>query len=163
LWRFEDEFKELRKAYHRRKGKNHFVELEAQIAVDDKWGCVDWFDDFAWLRAKIDVLEVNGVFAEVKDHKTGRQRPENVDQLELYAIAIFCKYPFVETVNASFWYLDEGVIDAKNFARHELDSLKKKWLKRIKPMMNDTTFKPKPCYLCKWCKFSKEEGGPCKF
>ncbi len=131
-----------------------------------------WFDSPAWVRVKLDALlfvpapkkkgAVNVL--EVYDWKTGkRYEPDHDEQLELYAIAGFVLYPDVDEVVAEDWYVDSGKKESKTFHRSELPKLIKTWEARVKPMLTDTTFVPRPNDKCHFCHFSKAKGGPCKF
>jgi hypothetical protein len=129
------------------------------------WELTEWNDwDAAWVRMKIDAHYVDGNGAlRVIDFKTGKVRDSNVPQLELYGLGGLLRYPEVQTVRAEFWYLDAGESHALVFKREEVETLRAEWLRRTKPMLTDTRFKPKPGYACKWCSFSKTKGGPCEF
>lgn len=164
---FTDEFKQLRKEKHRH--------IEEQWAFRRDWTECDWFDKDCWVRIKLDAAYINVKYNALIpiDHKTGKFRPENNEeymlQLELYALAGLAKFPDVEVVSPRLWYLDSGIIHP-NPAEEELiytpadkPRLIKLWNQRTKPMLHDTTYKPKPNHGCTWCTFSKAKGGPCKF
>ena len=83
----------------------------------------------------------------------------------MYAIVGFIFAPdHVTTVDCEFWYLDEGEIREKSYTRRQALTLRKKWEKKTKKMLSDTTFAPTPSAdACHWCHFKKAKGGPCKF
>lgn len=156
---FAAEFLELRK---RR------AVTEEQWAFDRDWNEVDWFDAAAWLRVKTDIyslnLESNTLL--VVDVKTGKVREEHLEQLKLYALGAFLKFPTVAYVDVRLWYLDGGVEvpeEPKVYSREELSTLKTYWLKETKAMLADTRFAPKPSGLCQYCHFSASKGGPCEY
>jgi len=159
LKEFEAEFLELRK----RKAS-----VEEQWAFDKDWGEVDWFAPDAWLRVKTDIysfnLKANTLL--VVDNKTGKIREEHLEQLKLYALGGFLKFPTVEFVDVRLWYLDHGVevpAEPKVYSRAELPALKAYWLKETKPMLADVRFSPKPSSNCRYCFFSKAKNGPCEY
>ena len=39
--------------------------------------------------------------------------------------------------------------------------LKALWEQNVKPMFKDEIFAPLPSYMCRWCHFRKDNGGPC--
>ena len=89
-------------------------------------------------------------------------------QLELYALAAFKRYPHLEEVLPRLVYLDTGDVyppedDPLVFKRSDVPALEKLWAKRIKPMLADKRFLPKPNNKCRWCHFRKENSGPCRF
>lgn len=156
LANFKDDFAALRKV-------KVPVKTEDQWCVTAKWESHDWFGPAAWCRAKVDVYYIAGSHMEIIDHKTGKIWPDNVEQLHQYATLAFSIFPKIETVNASLWYLDQGEIVDRDYRRVDLPVMQGIWNKRVAPMLADKTFAPRPGNHCRWCNFSKEKGGPCKF
>lgn len=159
------------------------VQVEKGWALTKKWGVVEW-DDWAnaWLRVKIDLFSVQKdpsgrSFVELCDWKTGKFRAENaeayMEQLELYALAIFAKYPKISRVEGRLMYVDAQVIfpekDGASLLerRRDFARLKKKWGAKVKAMLHDTEFLPRPNWSCKWCHFRKDNaangGGQCQY
>lgn len=149
--------------------------------VEQNWGfqrdwkpCspTDW--DVCWLRVKIDVqwIEEGKSFdtLHIRDNKTGRMRDykneEYMQQLELYGCAGLTLLPTVDKVTAQLLYSDMGTVYPNApmiFTRDQMAELQKKWEKRVKPMMADTRFAPRPGRQCTYCDFSKKRGGPCRY
>ncbi len=158
---------------HLKKQKTIFI--EEQWAFRKDWSETDWKDwDGCWLRIKIDVAYINGNNAlSVIDHKTGSMREERkaeyMEQLELYGLAGLVKFPDIEEVIPSLWYIDHGVVYPGtddimlSYTQDDKKQLMKLWEGRVKPMLTDKTFKPKPNYGCSYCAFSKAKGGMCKY
>lgn len=138
---------------------------EEQWCFTRKWEVTGWFDANAWLRIKVDALNPNLKTRTllIVDHKTGREKPDHMAQLSLYAMGGFIKHTDMEVVDAQLWYLDSGVPRSMLFKRSELPALKKDWTGKTKAMLSDTTFAPRPGNYCRWCHFSKAQGGPCKY
>ena len=167
---FIEEFKHLRKI-------RKTLRLEDQCAVNENWEICDWFGHEAWLRAKLDCMylyEGEGAtkgktILKIIDHKTGKVREENVEQLDLYAVLGFILYEHIDLVEAEFWYLDQGEIRDETYTRDEALKLRKKWKKKTLKLLKDTAFKPAPSSKCSWCYFGKtgqaKKDGPglCKF
>jgi RecB family exonuclease len=147
--------------------------VEEQWAYKADWSPAAWNDwSGAWLRVKMDLAFIrDDNTLVVIDHKTGKFRPEQheayVEQLELYAAAGFVQCPDVLAVEPRLWYIDEGLDwppeDTKPYLAKDAKKLRTTWEKRVKPMLNDTTFAPKPGDACRWCHFRRSNGGPCKF
>ena len=170
---FKSLFKELRAQYKKR--INGMV-VEDSWAFRKDWSETVW-NDWAecFVRIKLDVAFPEGEETLiVNDWKTGKYRPETLEiyteQLELYALAALLKFPHVTLVKPRLTFLDTGDIFPKDdhvnnftFTQADVPKLKKLWAKRIKAMMNDTRFAPRPNNKCKWCHFRKSNGGPCKF
>jgi hypothetical protein len=163
LERFTDEFAHLR---HIKKS----VAIELELAVRADWSVCDWFAKDAWLRAKLDTAYVMDDSWKIIDFKTGKVRPENVEQLDLYAAVAIAHAPdHVQVIDAELWYLDWGEIIRRTYSRADALRLQKKYKKdkAVLKMLSDTTFKPTPGNHCRWCYFGqakKEEGpGLCKY
>ena len=153
---FAEEFAELVK--HKR-----ILQVEQQLALDASWQPSDWFGPQAWLRAVLDACYADKSTFVVRDYKTGRVKPENIAQLDLYALVGFAYHEEVETVDAALWYTDAGEVNARNYVRADVPRLQREWTRRTKKMLADTTFKPKPGNACRWCPYTKGKGGPCRF
>lgn len=160
LARFAEEFTELAKI------RKH-LHTETQLAVDARWRPCDWFARETWLRVVLDLWyddPRDPTRRVVIDYKTGKVRPQNVDQLDLYAPAVFAHAPpLVEVVDAQLWYLDEGHVDARTYTRADAERLKPRHEQSVKRMLTDTTFKPNPGQACRFCTYQHGKGGPCKF
>lgn len=141
---------------------------EGDITLRKDWSLTRWDDwNGAWLRIKIDALAMDGGVLDIVDFKTGKVRDKNRLQLELYAIGGLIKYPEAVGVRSRLLYLDSAEIIEENYGRAALPMLQKLWLKRTKPMLTDTRFKPTPNYSCRWCFYRKSNaaagGGQCEF
>lgn len=151
----EEEFKIIKKKKY---------EPEMALAFDEDWNVVDWFDDDAFLRMKIDASGFpDKKTIKLIDFKTGKVRDNYQEQVELYTTAAFTVYDVEESLT-ELWYLDHGFItDEVVYHVDDYEKLLKKWARRITPMFDDTKFLPKPNYLCKnYCDFAKHKGGQCK-
>jgi len=139
---------------------------EEQWAFTKDWHPTGWFDKDCWVRVMVDVHAGNSESSiRIIDHKTGKPNDSHREQLSLYALAAFSMFPDVTEATTELWYLDHPADKrlVHTFSRDEVDELKKMWEGRVKPMLNDTTFKPKPNFGCRWCFFRKDNGGPCQY
>lgn len=153
------------------KFREQFFELKkSKPMVEESW-CFkqDWsgttWDDWTgcWLRVKVDAACFEDTTLHIIDHKTGKKRDGYEDQLGLYALSGFLKFPHVKTVYTHLWYLDSGDHVEIPYAADQTKVLQKGWEKKVQPMLNDTTFAPRPGNACRFCHFSKAKGGPCKY
>lgn len=176
---FKDEFKKLRALYKKK---------ALPMVVEDNWAfTADWtetqWDDWVgcWVRIKLDAAHyVADNVMVVTDWKSGKpnayKKVEYEEQLELYALAALLLHEHLERVHVRIGWTDVGQMmgptDANGaevvYTRAHITLLRKKWNARVKPMMADTTFVPKPNAMCRYCWFGqakKAEGGPgiCKF
>ena len=146
-----------------RKEKPH---VELQWAFDTQWKAVEWFGPTAHFRLVLDAMsyiEKPSPVLRMIDHKTGKEYPYHNDQLSLYALGGFKRYPEVQTISSELWYIDTGKVVEMQFRREEESALEKDWKKRTAKMLKDTSFKPTPNDKCRWCHFRNSNGGPCKF
>lgn len=174
---FKAEFDKLKKLY---KQRIHPAIAEEDWAFTKTWDETQWNDWInCWVRIKLDCAhhEDDGETLIVTDWKTGKFREEDnalyLAQLELYALAAFLLKGHIETVKPRLVYLDLGISypppgRAIEYTRADLKKLKTTWEKRVKPMMADRKFAPRPNDKCRWCFFGqsgKVKGGPglCKF
>lgn len=180
LKQFEKEFKRLRAQY---KKKLSGLAVEDNWAFTKEWDQTQWNNwTQCWVRIKLDCAEqINDETLTITDWKTGKFRPESnedyVEQLELYALAGFLMYDHIKTIYPRLVYLDAGVSypasiqDAHEadlfFTREDLPELKKTWEKRVRPMLNDKKFAPRPNNRCHWCFYRSSNkavgGGQCKY
>lgn len=183
LAKFKDEIKGLRDIYKKQGNQDpnrpfheRGIIVEETIALRSNWTLTTWNDwNGCWLRIKTDVSTLIDGEAQITDYKTGKYSNYNLaqyeDQLDLYKLGGLVAYAPVGPslkVTARLLYLDHGVthppVEAVDVARpKDLPGLKKKWEKRVKAMLNDTTFAPKPNKFCYSCHYRKSNGGPCKF
>lgn len=145
-----------------------FLRIEAELAYRADWSPTRWNDwTGAWVRIKMDCMHAKNGVAKVIDYKTGKEKPEDLEQQDLYAIAAFLEEPTVNEVHVELWYTKTGDIlgtePDKPYTRDMLPGLLKKWTKMPQKMLNDHTFEITPNKLCDWCFFGqagKAKGGP---
>lgn len=158
------------KLFHREfaKLKKLDTRTEDRWAFDMNWVPCEFFDPNVWCRMVADaqhakVLKNDDECMTVVDYKTGKVYGDNQDQMKLYAVGVFARFPAVVEVKIELWYLDSGDIIDLKFKREQFESLRDEWSEKIKPMMSDTQFAPRPNRWCSRCHFRKTNGGPCQF
>jgi CRISPR/Cas system-associated exonuclease Cas4 (RecB family) len=175
LAQFKAEFSALRKQY--KKSINGMV-VEDNWSFTKDWTETSWNDWVnCWVRIKLDCahhLDEDTLI--VTDWKTGKFRPDMNDdymeQLDLYALAALLLHPHLKKVLPRLAYTDQGIFYPEPgkelvYTPADIPRLKKLWEKRVKAMMNDKIFAPKPNRFCNWCHYRKSNaangGGQCKF
>lgn len=134
--------------------------VEQEWAFDINWKPTSWFamhgPHAAFLRVKVDMHYVKDSVLPIIDYKTGKVYAEkNKEQLELYGLAGLLMYPAVKLIQARLWYTDAGHEEPLDVESSTLEKLKKTWLKRFAPIMNDRRFAPRPGAHCRWCFYRK--------
>jgi hypothetical protein len=144
--------------------KSKSVACELELAVDEGWGRVEWFDKAAWLRVKMDAVEDLGSDAiNLYDHKSGKVREgQHTEQLEIYGAIAPSFWPDAKEIAAAMLYVDQAQVATSIFTRAFVMKLRKKWEKEAAPLFREVKFKANPGEACRWCAYSRRRGGPCK-
>jgi RecB family exonuclease len=159
LRKFELEFNKLRSLYDKQ-----VVELEGEWGMDDGWEIAPWRT--AWLRLKLDALVHTGPYsAVVIDYKTGKKfgnEVKHAQQLQLYALVTFLRYPYLEEVTAELWYTDVDDITTQTFTRDQSLRFKQSFDKRGRALTTATAWPPNANkFTCQWCLYGPEHSGHC--
>lgn len=138
--------------------------VEQQWGFTSEWKPTGWFGADVWYRGVVDA----GVIypddtADIVDHKTGKKYAANEDQMEIFALSAFCRYPALKHVTARLWYLDSGDEVVLEYDVKVREPLKAKWEAKVRPMFGERVFGARPNDKCRWCVFSASAGGPCRF
>lgn len=158
---------------------------EEQWAFTAKWTQTEWNNwSDAWCRVVLDVMWWDSeTRIRVRDWKSGKMSEKEVneylEQLELYALAVLLRYPHCEEVQPDLYFIDAQAAypSAKEplvFTQKDVPRLKKTWEMRVRKMLNDKRFPPKPGWYCPGCYFNHAEEfgwkikvakpkGPCKY
>lgn len=141
------------------------VSLEGEWGMDDQWGIAPWAK--AWLRLKLDALVFpHPTEAIVIDYKTGKKYGNEVkhnDQVLIYQLCTFLRYPKVERVTAQLWYLDQNEVTERVFTRDQGLRFRTAMDKRGRAITECTDFPPNPNkFSCQWCQYGPWNGGQCK-
>lgn len=135
----------------------------------------DWNN--TWMRIKLDIFQV------VCDKKTGeplgtRDEPleacaidiktgkifgnevKHNEQVQLYALGAFKRYPSLNKVHTELWYVDHNDFKTITYSRKQALRYQAGWDRRMDRMTSDRTFKATPSQdACKYCPYRKPEDG----
>lgn len=137
---------------------------EHKIAVNDKWEVCGFEDPDAFMRSVLDLkLVVSPITVAVYDWKSGKIYDDHADQKRLYAAMVSAEHPDALEIKSIHVYLDLGQNRPMDFHRDQIPALRENWNQRAAAVGRDTEFIPSPGYHCRWCGFSKLNGGPCRF
>ena len=115
---------------------------------------------------KLDALVMHDeTTATVIDFKTGRKFGNEVkhgEQLQLYQLATFIRYPKLQTVYAELWYLDQDEVTSQKFGRTMGMRFKEKFGKRGNALSACSDFPANPNkFTCKWCMYGPWGSNDC--
>lgn len=141
------------------------VSLEGEWGMDREWCPTDW--KTAWLRLKLDAMVMHDErTATVIDFKTGRKFGNEIkhgEQLALYQLVTFLRYPQLETVYAELWYLDTGDLTSVPYTRARGLQFKSNFDRRGHKLTTCSDFPPNPnIHSCKWCQYGPWNSGHCQ-
>jgi len=161
LAKFQTDFESLRRHY-----ADGRVFLEGEWGFDSEWNRTTWAT--AWLRLKCDaVVALGNDTIAVIDIKTGARfgnEVKHLDQLHLYAVASFLRYPSIKKVITEDWYLDHNEKTSHTMTDKQMPKYLALFDKRGHKMTSTTIFKPNPNqFTCKWCPYGPDRQGDCKY
>lgn len=120
-----------------------------------------YFWEPAWLRLKLDAMVMHDERnATVIDFKTGRKfgnEVKHAEQLQLYQLVTFLRYPLLENVFAELWYLDQK--DGENLAQQKYSRsqglrFKANFDRRGHALTTCDVWPANPTiFTCKWCRY----------
>lgn len=163
---FLGEAKRLDKEVHAQNGL-YVSQIKGVHDPEWKWGLTKKLEptDFdaqdAYVRGVIDLRTAGEASLHLHEWKTGKMYEEHADQGHLYGMVGLLDSP-VETVKVTVRYLDFGTGTDFVYPQSELKMMQARWKDRFKKMDRDKTFAPNPSYLCRWCPYNRDRGGPCK-
>lgn len=144
------------------------IQIEHKIGLTDEWTLAPNYKD-AWSRMVLDAKVKKPGGYVIYDWKTGKEYDEHYEQKELYSLGVLSEHPEETTVTAVHVYLDLGKQTKREYHRDQLLARRAQWDSRAKKLQGyleagDTgQWIPEPNYFCKWCSYSKGNGGKCKF
>lgn len=161
---FKHELNKLRALYEQK-----MVITEETWFFDKEWIPIDGetYEDIA-LRIICDVTvfldDTTGV---IIDYKSGRKFGNEVShaqQLQLYQLAAFMKYPELEVIHAEIYYFDQNELTSMTFRRSQGIRFFKSWDDKFDKMLTCQSFPPNAnIYSCKWCPYRQDRSGDCSF
>lgn len=157
---FASEFDRLKALY-----QGGQVSLEGEWAYDKDWNPTSWMSDSAWARIKLDALvHLTPTHGVVLDYKTGKKvgnEVKHADQMQLYQLSAFMRYPKLEKITIELWYTDQDAISRMDFSRDQGLRFFKNFDDRARKMTSDEELRPRPnkfvCGRCPYkdvCEFS---------
>lgn len=146
------------------------VQTEQMWCYMGDWEPTAWNDwDNINMRVKTDIFQViEGTMAEpivavVVDLKSGKifgNEGKHAQQLQLYALGAFKKYPTLDKVYVEVWYCDHDKIKTVEYTRRQSLGFQGDWDDRFETAKSDVIFEARPSdNNCKWCPYKATEDG----
>lgn len=140
------------------------VEIEGDWGFDRDWNITGWTDPDVWARIKLDAIKHESpTSAVIYDWKSGRKfgnEMKHAQQLQLYAIGSFMRFPELEFVTGKMIYVDKNDELPASYTREEAMAFIDKWNRRGLEMTTATSFEPTPGpSACRWCPHGKVQEG----
>ena len=93
--------------------------------------------------------------------KTGKQYPEHASQANKYATALMIHHPERPGVDAMITYFDQTDYKKIYYPEGMMNNYTHMMRREIDEVVFEKRFPTKPSFKCRWCKFSRDNGGPC--
>lgn len=137
---------------------------EKKIALTREWKPTEWEGNETWYRGILDLLipPTNGTI-HIYDWKTGKIYDDHEEQRQIYALAAIALYPDAAEVSCTHVYLDLNDRRGRTYHRDQLEGYRERWKRRFLAVESATEFPYNPQFACRWCSFTKSNGGPCPF
>jgi hypothetical protein len=132
-----------------------------QKLPENKWGLTaslkptTFFAKDVWARGVIDLTVLpGGDRAVLIDYKTGKVKDDS-SQLELFAGVAFAQYPYVQTVETAYLWVNKNKLTREKFSREGVPMIWQGFAGRVRRMehaLESDNFPPRPSGLCqKYC------------
>lgn len=151
-----------------RKFKEKVVSLEGEWGMNRDWEECDWRSPETWLRLKLDCLVfLSPTEAVVIDYKTGRRQGNEIkhsEQILLYQVVAFLRYPKLETIHVELWYTDIDEIVQMTYRRDQGLRFRRKFDERGIAITthqfsgNESDANPS-MFTCKYCTYGPDRPG----
>lgn len=160
LRHFDVEYRHMRNLFA--DGK---VSMEGEWGVDRNWVPTEYRT--AWHRSKLDyIVHTSPHTAVITDLKSGRKfgnEMKHGQQVQLYTINSFMRFPELEEVTTELWYCDVNDVTSMTFTRNQALRFKPNFDRRGHAVTDAKDFPPNPnIHSCRWCEYGPWNSGHCK-
>ena len=137
---------------------------EHRMGFDSEWYLSGGVSKTAACIGVLDAVRCEDGVLDIGEWKSGTPKETHGDQRKLYALFGLRKWLHVSEVRVTTYYM-EGTADpqrlvVKPTAEQKLRDL---WGGRTAQMQKDQILAPRPGEGCRWCDYSRNNGGPCQF
>lgn len=140
--------------------KADYVGIEEGFGFDFNWDANGYDKTYKLniIQGFIDLCMVKGKTGVVIDHKTGKYKDpkwQSYEQVMLYALWMFKKFPELENVKCVYNYVESDQRNTKTYTRTEMGFLEKKFKDKLQKIESTKKFEKNITKLCNWCDFLK--------
>lgn len=161
---FQREYERARELYSLKR-----CTTEGDWAYTKDWGPTAWMSADVWVRMKLDLcVQMNDTEFVVIDYKSGKRygnEMKHAEQMQIYTIGTFCRYPNAKKVTTELWYLDQDELATMTYTREQGLKFVKSFERRGNLLTDCEEFPPNPnVFSCRWCPYkptSKGGSGHC--
>jgi len=126
---------------------------EMELAINERYKPVGWFDKDVWIRAKLDLVIIGARRALLVDYKTGKMKDDGFTQLKLAAAMLMLHFKELECVDMAYlWTQHDGVTTREEFNRADFVQVWNEMMPRLiafeEAHVRDN-FPARPSGLCK--------------
>lgn len=138
---------------------------ELKFAVNHEWKICEWDSPECQWRGFIDLAtEPEGGVIDIYEWKTGRPYDSHKLQAELYGVIALALRDTAEMSRVTTVYFDQPQNPPPlELQRKDFGGYKALWKSRYDTVMRDSFYPANPGWYCKYCSFSRANGGPCQF
>lgn len=159
LSKFKDEFAQLRELY-----ASGQVSLEGEWAYTRAWDPVAWMSHDVWCRIKCDaVVFSSDEEAVVIDYKTGKRYGNELkhgEQMQLYQLGCFLRYPKLQNIRVELWYTDLDELHGMDYRRDQGLRFASNFERRLEALTTCEDFPPNPNrHSCRFCPYKPVQYG----
>ena len=146
--------------------ENYVCHPERKWAFDVEGNICDFDAEEGFLRGVWDLLVEPESWEQpldVMEYKSGKIYDGHKHQRHLYGLAGLLHFPEAESVRVRTVYFDKQTFHEETWTRKQVSEMLEKWENWVNLMYMENTWIPNPSWSCKYCEFSRNSGGPCRF
>ena len=140
--------------------RNQGAVPEEAFAFNAKWERVEFDDDTAEVRGFLDCKVADKQLI-IYEWKTGKIYDSHVEQRHLYGLAGLLMHPEYDRVRVITTYLDLMENRENTYPRDMIKTYQWMWERKINKTKPPQPYPMRPSWKCKFCQFSKKQGGLC--
>jgi RecB family exonuclease len=138
--------------------------MEGDWAFTKDWEPTAWMSSDAWLRMKLDLcIHLSDREAVSIDYKSGKRfgnELKHAEQMQIYTIGTFRKYPKLQKVTTELWYLDQNELATMTYTREQGLRYIKNYERRGSLLTDCEEFPANPNqFTCRWCPYKPQALG----